>query len=291
MDQLINALVTITLVEMMAAIGMGVTVADVIGVARSPRLVAQAALANYVCVPAAAVGLLLLFHAEPLVAAGFLIAAICPGAPYGAPFTAMARGNVAVSVGLMVILAGSSALVAPLLLHLLLPLTSGGGLPNVNVAKMVATLLVTQLLPLCAGLIVRQWRPNLATRLLKPANLLSMVLNLSIIGLVLVVHFQTLAAIRPRGFAGMLALVLTGLAAGWLLGMPGSENRRAMAITTSVRNVGVCLVIATGSFPGTPAVTAALAFGLFQTIVLAFLALGWGRLVPAAPPIARGTKP
>ncbi len=82
MDQLINILVTITLVELMAAIGLGVAFADVIRVAANWRLLAQAALANYVCVPAAAVGLLLLFQAEPMVAAGFLICAVCPGAWY-----------------------------------------------------------------------------------------------------------------------------------------------------------------------------------------------------------------
>ena len=109
---------------------------------------------------------------------------------------------------------------------------------------------------------------------------LSMVLNLSVIGLVLAVHFQALAAIRPRGFVGMLALVFAALAAGWLLSMPGIANRRAMALTTSVRNVGVSMVIAASSFPGTSAVTATLAFALFQTIVLAVVALGWGRLVP-----------
>ncbi|MGA2620029.1 MAG: bile acid:sodium symporter [Thermoguttaceae bacterium] len=281
MDQLINVLVTITLVELMVAIGLGVALADLAGVATNGRLMGQAALANYVCVPAAAVGLLLLFRPEPMVAAGFLIAAVCPGAPYGPPFTAMAKGSVAVSVGLMVVLAGSSALLAPLLLHWLLPLlTPGSESLNVDVTKMVFTLLAVQLLPLCVGLTVRQWRPKLAARLSKPANLLSVVLNMSVIGLVLVVHFQTLVVIRPRGFAGMLALVLAALIAGWLLGMPGSSNRKAMAITTSVRNVGVSLVIATGSFAGTPAVTATLAFALFQTILLALVALGWGRLAP-----------
>jgi len=282
-DKLINILVTITLAELMVAIGLGVPLADVIGVARNRRLLARAALANYVCVPAAAVGLLLLFHAEPMVAAGFLIAAVCPGAPYGPPFTAIAKGNVAVSVGLMVILAGSSALVAPLLLHSLLPFISGSHSLNVNASTMVVTLLVTQLLPLCVGLTVRLGRPNLAARLLKPANLISIVLNVSVIGLILGVHFQTLTAIPPIGFLGMLALVLAALAAGWLLGMPGSGNRKAMAITTSVRNVGVGLVIATSSFPATPAVTATLAFALFQTVVLALVALGWGRLAPAIP--------
>ena len=109
-DQWINVLVTITLVELMLAIGLSVTFSQVMAVAVNWRLLARGALANYICVPAAAVGLLLLYHAEPMIAAGFLITAVCPGAPYAPPFTAIAKGNVADSVGLMVILAGSSAL-------------------------------------------------------------------------------------------------------------------------------------------------------------------------------------
>src|SRR5215475_6172448 len=124
-DRLVNLLAAVTLFEMMVTIGLGVTVAEITGVARDWRTVARAGLANYVIVPAAAVALLLLFGAAPLVAAGFLIAAVCPGAPYGPPFTGMAKGNVTRAVGLMMVLAGSSALLAPLLLRLLLPLVAG----------------------------------------------------------------------------------------------------------------------------------------------------------------------
>jgi bile acid:Na+ symporter, BASS family len=78
LDQAINLLVTITLIEMMVAIGLGVTIADLVAVARNWHLVAQAVLANYLVVPAITVGLLLLFAAQPMVAAGFLILAVCP---------------------------------------------------------------------------------------------------------------------------------------------------------------------------------------------------------------------
>jgi hypothetical protein len=54
-----------------------------------------------------------------------------------------------------------------------------------------------------------------------------------------------------------------------------------MAITTSVRNVAVSPVIVTGSFPGTPAITSATVYALFQTIVMALVALTWDRLMPA----------
>ena len=116
MDQLINVLVTVMLVEMMAAIGLRVTFNDLVGIVKNWRLMLQAAVANYICVPAVALGLLLLFDAQPMVAAGFLILAVCPGAPFGPSCTALARGNVPVAVGLMAVLAGSSAIAAPVLL-------------------------------------------------------------------------------------------------------------------------------------------------------------------------------
>jgi BASS family bile acid:Na+ symporter len=281
LDLLINLLAAVTLFELMVSIGLGVTFADLIGVARNGRLIGMAALANYVCVPAAAVGLVLLFHANALVAAGFLIAAVCPGAPYGPPFTGIAKGNVARAVGLMTILAGSSALVAPLLLHFLLPLTSGDEKVQVDVVKMVSTLLIAQFLPLCIGLGIRHWRPALAGRLKKPADLLSLALNLVTFGVILIAQWEMLMGIPLRGYLGMLALVLVGVGVGWLLGGPGSENRTAMTMATSVRNVGVSMVIATGSFAGTQAVTAATAFAIFQTMVMALVALGWGRLLAA----------
>ena len=91
-----------------------------------------------------------------------------------------------------------------------------------------------------------------------------------------------LLGIRARGFAGMCVLVGVGVAAGWLLGGPSRDTRTAMAMATAVRNVGVSLVIATRTFPGTPAVTAATIFAIFQTVLMALVALAWGRLASAS---------
>jgi BASS family bile acid:Na+ symporter len=281
LDQLINILVTVTLIEMMVAIGLGVTVADLLGVARNWRLVARATLANYVCVPAVTIGLLFLFHAQPMVAVGFLILAVCPGAPFGPLFTTIAKGNVAVSVGLMVILAGSSAVLAPILLHYLLPLISADDSLKVDAVKIAATLLVTQLLPLCIGVALRQWLPLLAAWLLKPADLVSKVLNLAVMGLILFNYFPLLLQIPLRAFVGMSALLIASWVAGWLLAGPRSDYRKAMTLTTSLRNVGVGLVIATGAFPDRLALTATLVYGLFEVIGSLILALVWARRVPA----------
>lgn len=263
---LINTLVTITLVEMMVAIGLRVTVAELLVVTRNWALVARGILANYLCVPSVTVALLLLFDASPMVAAGFVILAACPGAPYGPPFTAIAKGDVAVAVGLMVLLAGSSALVAPLLLGGLLPWLSESESMAIDATKIVVTLLLTQLLPLCVGVVMRHSWPKLADRLQGPATLLSKLLNLAAVGLILVVQFPLLISIRPVAFAGMLALLVASWAIGWLLGGRDLGVRTTMMLTTSLRNVAVGLVIATGSFAGTATVTAVAAYGLISLL-------------------------
>jgi BASS family bile acid:Na+ symporter len=278
-DKLINLLVTVTLFEMMVSIGLGVTFSQ-LAVAMNRALVFRAALANYVFVPAIVVALLIMFHANPMVRIGFLLAAVCPGAPYGPALTAIAKGNVGTSVGLMVILAGSSAIVAPLLIRWLLGFMSSNATAKVDGGKMIATLLVSQFIPLCLGLAINRFRPQLAAYLKKPATILCAVLNLAMFGLIMAVQFRMLADIRLAGCIGMFILVIATLAIGSVMSGPGNENRKALTLTTAARNIGVSLVIATTSFPATQAITAVLAYAIFQTIVLALVAFAWGRLSP-----------
>ncbi len=276
-DNLVAIFVSVAVFEMMAAVGLGVAVRDVVAVARDGSILARAVLANYVCVPAATLILLLLFEAHPMVAAGFLVLAVCPGAPYGPPLTVLAAGNVALSVGLMTVLAVTSAVIAPASLYLLLPWIAGNGQLQIDVFKLMSTLILVQLLPLGAGLGVRHFRPGVADRMLGPALKLGKVLNVAAIVLVVAADYHLLMEVRLKGLIGMLLLLMVSLAAGWLLGGRSVESRKTLALTTSLRNVGVGLVIATGAFGGTPAVTAVLAYGLVGVLGSLLIAWFWGQ--------------
>jgi bile acid:Na+ symporter, BASS family len=283
LDQVISILVSVTLIEMSFATGLGVRLADVVGAAKDGQQLLGAALANYVAVPAAAVTLILLLDADPFVAAGILILAVCPGAPYGTPLTTLARGATATSIGLMVLLAGSSVVLAPLLLSVLLPLTTGGADLQVSPLGMLAAIVVTQLLPLCCGLVVSHRRPALAARWLSPTIAISKILNAATLALILTFQFpQLLDVVRPGGIMGMLILLGVSLGAGWIAGGPESNDRKAMALTTAIRNVGLGLVITAGAFAGTPAATAVLVYGLVQLLGSFLLALWWRRPPPMA---------
>jgi bile acid:Na+ symporter, BASS family len=277
LDSLVKLVVTVAVIEMMVTVGLGVAVADVMAVVRDGRLLTRAALANYVCVPAATAVLLMIFGAHPMVAAGFLVLAVCPGAPFGPPMAVLAGGNEALSVGWMTILAITSAVIAPASLYLLLPWVAGTQALTVDaVYRMMGTLIGIQLLPLSVGLGIRHFRPGMADRILGPALRLGKVLNVIAIVFVVAAYYDLLLEVRLKGLMGMLLLLMVSLAAGWLLGGRSVEHRKTLALTTSLRNVGVGLVIATDAFGGTPAVTAVLAYGIVGIIGSLLIARSWG---------------
>lgn len=138
--QPVNLLAAIALVEMMTALALSVGASDVVAVSNRWDLLSGALSAKYVIVPGAALGLLLLSHASPIVVAGFLVAAVCPGAPYGPPFTSAGEGNVTLAAALMVILAASSAIVAPTLRGLLLPVAVRNYVVKISAMTIIVTL-------------------------------------------------------------------------------------------------------------------------------------------------------
>jgi BASS family bile acid:Na+ symporter len=99
-------------------------------------------------------------------------------------------------------------------------------------------------------------------------------------GLILVKQCRLFAEIHPGGVLGMPTLLAASLRTGWIPGGPVPENRKALRLTTALRNVGVGLVIATGSFARTSAVTAVVTYAVFEIVGSLLLAMWWGRQSP-----------
>ncbi|MGN6733904.1 MAG: hypothetical protein ACTHMB_18330, partial [Candidatus Binatia bacterium] len=79
------------------------------------------------------------------------------------------------------------------------------------------------------------------------------------------------------GIHAIVVLILVSWIVGWLLGGPEIRNRKVLAISSSMRNIGVCLPIANNYFSGTDVSTPLLAFsGLMIPMNLVFaLAVAW----------------
>ena len=145
----------------------------------------------------------------------------------------------------MTVLAGSSALISPVLL---LQFSGNRGL-TIDPAKLVVTLLQTQPLPHLAGI---------AERLKKPLDQGTKVLNLVVLTLILYAHFHPLKEVKLSGLLGMVVSIAS-LAAGYLLSGNSTEDHKVVAQTTGLPNVVVSMGVASANFAGTPALPAVVA--------------------------------
>jgi bile acid:Na+ symporter, BASS family len=277
MHFLIKLLVTITLMEMMFAMGLRLNFTQLAdSVTKNPGLIIRSLVANYLLIPCLTLLILFLFHTHPMVSAGLIILSVCPAAPYGPPFTAIAKGSLNLSVGLMVLLAGTSAFMAPLLLHFILPLVSTEGHTiKIDPVGMIGSLIMIQLLPLFLGLSIRQWRSELAEKLMKPASHFSKALNAVMILVIGSLQFPLLAEMEMKGLIPMILLLAGSIITGWFLGWPGKDNRKALSIITALRNMSLGMVIVVGSFPKTPAVTTVLTYAFIAGLGLLVVSLWW----------------
>src|SRR5262245_47980916 len=142
----------------MLAMGLGLTVRQILTPLRHARLIVLSLLANFVLMPLAAVALAALLRLDQPLGVGLLLLGTAAGAPFLPKLAQIAEGNLAFAVGLMVLLMVVTVGYLPLVLPVLLPGVS------VNPAKIARSLFLLMLLPLAVALGIRAKFPAAAGR-------------------------------------------------------------------------------------------------------------------------------
>jgi BASS family bile acid:Na+ symporter len=227
----------------MLAMGLGLTVAQIIAPLRNARLVALSLLANFVVMPLGAVALAALLGLDQPLGVGLLLLGSAAGAPFLPKLAQMAKGDLAFAVGLMVLLMVVTVGYLPLVLPLLLPGVS------VNPAKIGSSLFLLMLLPLAGALAVKAQFAIAAARTKPVLDRLS---SLSLVLLALLITVanvnNVLAVFGTRGILAGLLFIAVGFGVGWALGGPDTDTRRVLALATAQRNIAAALVVGSQSF-------------------------------------------
>ena len=270
-DKAMNMLNLASLVALMFASGLQVGIDDVLKAARDKALLLKAIFVNYGIIPSLALVLLRTLQAPPAVAAGFVILAVCPGAPIGPPLSKLAGGNLPASLTMMLVLSALSAFLSPMLLSILLPHLSEGKALNIDYLAIITALLLGQLLPFLAGLFCAAKAPGFAANFSKPLDRLSKAMFLLVLILITCTQSQAFAQVRLQGWLGMFILLSASLMLGYFSGAKDPATCIAAALSSGTRNGGVALLIALGNFPASPAVAAVVVYTVFSTFgALAF---------------------
>jgi predicted Na+-dependent transporter len=139
---------------------------------------------------------------------------------------------------------------------------------------------VAQFLPLTIGLGIHRWAPVGSEKIAGPLGAIANLLLLAVIALIVTKEYAMLATIQLRGWLGMLLLLAISLGIGWVCGGPGRRTRKAFAMTAGAHNAAVALVIVSGNFADTPAVTSVIAYALVSILGCLGIALAMGALPP-----------
>ena len=230
-------------VSSMLAVGLNLSVGQILAPLRNGKLVSLALLANFVVMPLGTFAIEKLLRLDQSLAVGLLLLGTAAGAPFLPKLAQIAKGNVAFSVGLMVLLMVVTVGYMPLVLPLLLEGVS------VDPLKMVRSLVLLMLLPLAVGLAMKA-RFEVAAARVKPV--LDAVSNLSLIlvtVLIWVTNFdKVLGIFGTRGILGGILFIVLGIGIGHLLGGPGLDTRRVLALGTAQRNIAAALLVGGQNF-------------------------------------------
>lgn len=266
---LVNLFVLAFVLASMFGTGLSLTVPQILEPLNDWKLVLLALAANFVVVPALAYVIATLLNLSEGLRAGLIILAACAGAPFLPKLANVAKGNLAFSVGLMVLLMVVTVGFAPIVLPMLIP---GVAVNPWDIAQPLITLM---LIPLGIGLFAKAWTPSLADSLAPLMNQASSISLILAAVLGLLIGFRDLLGVVGTGAFLAAALLIGGaLLTGFLLSTGGAGNRSVMALGTGQRNISAALLVATTNFTD-PEVILVVLVGSVVGLAILFLAAGF----------------
>jgi BASS family bile acid:Na+ symporter len=256
LQSLIPIVLQVSLLLSVFAIGLKASWQDATYLFRRPGELVRAVVAMNVLMPLFAIAVVLLFDLHQAVKIALVALSVSPIPPLLPKKMVKAGGTDSYAIGLLIAAGLLAIIFVPLSMEIIKRVFN---VPLQMTMASVATLVfITILLPIILGVVVHSFAPALAEHLVKP---ISLVAGIGLLAALLAILFSAAPAIWTLIGNGtviaLAAFVLVGLAIGHFLGGPVSENRTALAISTSTRHPGVAIAIAAANFPEQKLATAA----------------------------------
>ena len=271
-ELILNLLLKIYIVSVMFAMGLQLSLPHIKKELTNTGFVARALLANIIIVPILSMVVIQLAPLPQELVIALVLVASAPG--YAPILSEMAGGNLARTAALMFLMAMVSLVTTPVVATLMF---AGQTSININPLSVIITLLLFQILPLSAGLILRSQRLELAQRLKGIFGLIARISILIVMVAFLLLEFGYIVRTPWPSLLSVFLISTGGLAAGYLLGGPATADRKTLALNTKIRNLGLALLIAGSEFEGQHVEREIIVYGLIMYGVAIMLTLYWRR--------------
>lgn len=282
---LLNAILAIV----MFAIALDLKSSDFREVSRRPKSFLAGIFSQLVALPALTFVLVLVLEPRPSIALGLILVAACPGGNISNFLTHRAKGNLALSVSMTAV----STLACPILTPLNIAFWGSLYGPTREILRateidplsVVYTVALLLVLPMALGMMLNARRPDVAARIRRPLQIVSMLIFIGFVVAALAANWTFFL-----GYVGQVALLVvlhnglalaTGFVVATLVGT-GDADRRAITIETGIQNSGLGLILVFAFFGGLGGMTVATAFwGIWHAVSGLAFASWVGRRAPA----------
>jgi len=261
---IMNLSVLVFVITSMLAMGLNLTVKQIVEPLRNTRLVILALIANFILVPILAYLIISVIPLEQGLATGLILMATAAGAPFLPKLAQAAKGNLALAVGLMVLLMVVTIIYMPIVLPLLLQ-----GV-EVNPWDIAKSLIIMMLVPLAIGLFIKARYESTAESLQPHMSQTSTVAIAILMVTGIVLNFSAIVGVIGTGaIIAILVFLVVALILGYFLGGAESGTRSVLGLGTAQRNLSAALVVAAQNFADDPNVlTMILVAGLVGLVLL-----------------------
>ena len=235
--------------------GMGLTLSpkDFRIVLSRPKDILIGCLAQFTVMPLLALGLAWAFSLPKELALGVILVGCCPGGTASNVIAYLAKGDLALSVGMT----ATSTLLAPILTPLLVWLLAGT-MVEVDTVGMLLSIVYVVIAPIIVGLLFQRFLPKLTQSVVPYLPAFSSIAIALVVGIIVSHNADRLLV---GGLLVVLVVVLhnlCGLAIGYLIGrllkLP-EPKKRAISIEVGMQNSGLASSLATLHFAAYPLAT------------------------------------
>ena len=235
--------------------GMGLTLSpqDCRVVLSRPKDILIGCLAQFTVMPLLAMGLSWLFSLPQELALGVILVGCCPGGTASNVITYLAKGDLALSVGMTAV----STLLAPLLTPLLVWLMAGT-MVEVDTVGMLLSIVYVVIAPIVIGLLCQRFLPKVTQSVVPYLPAFSSLAIALVVGII-VSHNADRLLVGGLVVVGVVMLHnLCGLGFGYLIGRLlglAEPKKRALSIEVGMQNSGLASSLATLHFAAYPLAT------------------------------------
>lgn len=239
------------LTVLMFDLGLTLELKDFVLVIKRKKAMLAGMIGQLIFLPLIAWAVAKLMNLSPLMTIGLVLVASCPGGSSSNVFSMLAKGDVALSVSLTAVSSIVTLFTLPLIMQLATASVGEATGISLPIGNLLVQNLLTMLLPIVLGIVLRRFRPSIAQKIDKLLSRLAFPALMFLAAVFFVQHRETISAnFSSLGFA-CTALLLCAVALALLLCLLfrlDKREKRTIIIEVGMQNAAQAIAVASSPF-------------------------------------------